>query len=215
MNRRDTILIAVLVNMALLVVLFVLAIKPSTPIEIAKVSLQGEKRPEKLVVIEEKGSLDQVDNLLSKFVAQEVKSQIENVEPTPQPQSQSESVVDQNVKEIIVKQGDSLEKIAKNHHTTVSGIMKLNRLIDSRLHIGQILYVPKLEESVPEIKTVASSQQGTNSKGEGKYYIVKHGDNPWTIAIRNGIKVEELLKLNNLDESKAKKLKPGDKLRIQ
>ena len=200
MNRRDTILIAVLVNMALLVVLFVLAIKPSTPIEIAKVSLQGERKTEKHAVLEEKGSLDQVDNLLSKFVAQEVKSQAEILTQPPQ----IEAISDPEAKEIIVKQGDSLDKIAKNHHTTVSAIMKLNRLIDSRLHIGQILYVPKNEEILPEA-----------NKGEGKYYIVKHGDNPWTIAIKNGIKVEELLKLNNLDESKAKKLKPGDKLRIQ
>ena len=206
MNRRDTILIAVLVNMALLVVLFVLAIKPSTPIEIAKVSLQGERKTEKHAVLEEKGSLDQVDNLLSKFVAQEVKSQAEIL---TQP-LQIEAISDPEAKEIIVKQGDSLDKIAKNHHTTVSAIMKLNRLIDSRLHIGQILYVPKNEEILPEAKPVVSS-----NKGEGKYYIVKHGDNPWTIAIKNGIKVEELLKLNNLDESKAKKLKPGDKLRIQ
>ncbi len=206
MNRRDTILIAVLVNMALLVVLFVLAIKPSTPIEIAKVSLQGERKTEKHAVLEEKGSLDQVDNLLSKFVAQEVKSQAEILTQPPQ----IEAISDPEAKEIIVKQGDSLDKIAKNHHTTVSAIMKLNRLIDSRLHIGQILYVPKNEEILPEAKPVVSS-----NKGEGKYYIVKHGDNPWTIAIKNGIKVEELLKLNNLDESKAKKLKPGDKLRIQ
>ena len=201
-------MIAVLVNMALLVVLFVLAIKPSTPVDIAKVSLQAEKKVEKVAVPEEKGTLDQVDNLLSKFVAQEVRSQAEI--PVLAPSSQLDVISDPDIKEIIVKQGDSLDKIAKNHHTTVSAIMKLNRLIDSRLHIGQILYVPKTEEVFSEAKPVAQS-----NKSEGKYYVVKHGDNPWTIAIKNGIKVEELLKLNNLDESKAKKLKPGDKLRIQ
>ena len=194
--------------MALLVVLFVLAIKPSTPVDIAKVSLQAEKKVEKVAVPEEKGTLDQVDNLLSKFVAQEVRSQAEI--PVLAPSSQLDVISDPDIKEIIVKQGDSLDKIAKNHHTTVSAIMKLNRLIDSRLHIGQILYVPKTEEVFSEAKPVAQS-----NKSEGKYYVVKHGDNPWTIAIKNGIKVEELLKLNNLDESKAKKLKPGDKLRIQ
>lgn len=204
MNRRDTVLISVLVNMALLVVLFVFAIKPSTPIEIAKVSLHQEKKIEKIPVLEEKVSLDQVDNLLSNFVAQqEVKALVEPVIEKP---PEVKPVVDTKRREIIVKQGDSLDKIAKNCHTSVSEIMKLNHLTDSRLHIGQILYVPQGEE--PITKPSASS-------GEGKYYIVKHGDNPWTIAIKNGIKVEELLKLNNLDESKAKKLKPGDKLRIQ
>jgi peptidoglycan endopeptidase LytF len=199
--------------MALLVVLFVFAIKPSTPIEIAKVSLQGEKKPEKVPVIEEKGSLDQVDNLLSKFVADEVKSHTESL-------AQKEVVepnIDSHVKEIIVKQGDTLDKIAKNYRATVSEIMKLNRLSDTRLHIGQILYVPKADDMIFDSKQThsaeISSSRNTN-KSDAKYYIVKHGDNPWTIAIKNGIKVEELLKLNNLDESKAKKLKPGDKLRI-
>ncbi len=197
--------------MALLVVLFVFAIKPSTPIEIAKVSLQGEKKPEKQVSVEEKGSLDQVDNLLSKFVADEVKSHVETL-----PQKEvAESNIDLHVKEIIVKQGDTLDKIAKNYRATVSEIMRLNRLTDSRLHIGQILYVPKNDEFLFDAKQSPMSEIPTSSnKTEAKYYIVKHGDNPWTIAIKNGIKVEELLRLNNLDENKAKKLKPGDKLRI-
>lgn len=193
--------------MALLVVLFVVAIRPSTPMEMAKVSLQGEKKPEKIGALEEKGSLDQVDNLLSKFVAEEVKSQVDPVITQPQ-------FVDSNTKEIIVKQGDTLEKIAKHYQTSVSEIMKINRLVDSRLHIGQLLYVPKVEEILVESKPVNTAPP-SSSKGDAKYYIVKHGDNPWTIAIKNGIKVEELLKLNNLDEGKAKKLKPGDKLRIQ
>lgn len=48
-----------------------------------------------------------------------------------------------------------------------------------------------------------------------KYYTVKNGDNPWTIAVKNHMKVDELLKLNHLDADKAKRLKPGDQLRIQ
>jgi hypothetical protein len=33
--------------------------------------------------------------------------------------------------------------------------------------------------------------------------------------MKNQMKVDELLRLNNLDEEKAKRLKPGDQLRIQ
>ncbi len=212
MNRRDTILVSVLVNMALLVVLFVVAIKPSTPVEIAKVSLHQEKKPEK-VVFEDKASLDQVDNLLSKFVAQEVKAEAE-IQPKVVPKVVEAQSTPVNTKEMIVKQGDSLEKIAKSCRTTVSEIMKLNHLSDSKLHIGQILYVPKIDEMVAS-ETKQSSHSAPSVKGDAKYYVVKHGDNPWTIAIKNGIKVDELLKLNGLDENKAKRLKPGDKLRIQ
>ncbi len=228
MNRRDTILISVLVNMALLTVLFVFAIKPSTPSQIAKINLNQEKKKEKEIKIEEKVSLDQVDNLLSKFVAEEVKSSSEIIEDVKKEeikqvkQKEEHRVFDPSVKEIIVKQGDSLDKIAKLHRTSISEIMKLNHLNDTRLHIGQILYIPKVEDRYfetrkPEKEVVSKTQDANYSieKGEVKYYIVKHGDNPWTIAIKNGIKVEELLRLNQLDENKAKKLKPGDKLRIQ
>ncbi|NGX46548.1 MAG: hypothetical protein K940chlam2_01740, partial [Chlamydiae bacterium] len=44
---------------------------------------------------------------------------------------------------------------------------------------------------------------------------VVSGDNPWTIAVKNRIKVDQLLKLNGLNEEKARCLKPGDRLRIR
>jgi len=47
------------------------------------------------------------------------------------------------------------------------------------------------------------------------YYTVKVGDNPWTIAMKHHMKVEELLRINSLNEEKARKLKPGDRLRIR
>lgn len=48
-----------------------------------------------------------------------------------------------------------------------------------------------------------------------QFYVVQCGDNPWTIAIKHHIKVSELLKLNHLDNKKARQLKPGDRLRIR
>lgn len=52
-------------------------------------------------------------------------------------------------------------------------------------------------------------------KEDVEYYIVKSGDNPWTIAHKHHMQVEELLRLNNMDEVKAKRLRPGDRLRIK
>jgi LysM repeat protein len=48
-----------------------------------------------------------------------------------------------------------------------------------------------------------------------EYYTVKVGDNPWTIAKKHNLKVEELLKLNGLNEQRARKLKPGERLRVK
>jgi LysM repeat protein len=44
---------------------------------------------------------------------------------------------------------------------------------------------------------------------------MKVGENPWAIAIRHHMKLDELLRLNGLNEEKARKLKPGDRLRIR
>ena len=214
MNRRDTVLVAVLVNVGLVVILFVFGIKPASPIELAK---NIEKKEEVLGKKEEdpSTSIDQVDQILSKYIEKEQPAVIEPVAIEQKPvqvvkpvKKKSVAVTDESLKEVIVKQGDMLEKIAKVHKTTVEEIMRINALTSTRLQIGQILYVP-LNPSASTLNKVAAPTS------EPKYYVVKNGDNPWTIAIKNKIRVEELLRLNNLDEAKAKRLKPGDRLRIK
>ena len=112
-------------------------------------------------------------------------------------------------KELVVKKGDVLEKIAKLYHTNVQELMKVNKLSSTNLHIGQVLKVPNITGAV---KASVASAKSENSV---KYYTVKSGDNPWTIAVKNHLKVEELLRLNNMDEARARKLKPGDQMRIR
>jgi peptidoglycan endopeptidase LytF len=124
--------------------------------------------------------------------------------------------------EFAVRKGDSLEKIAKAHHTTVDELLKMNQLPSSFLRVGQILKVPteRAMVSSPKIKS-AASEKGVASKGtpasaaSPEYYTVKVGDNPWTIAMKHHMKVDELLRLNALNEEKARKLKPGDRLRTR
>lgn len=221
MNRKDTILIAVLINMALLVVMFIVALKPADKLVIA--SLQNQETADvktPLKSVESETSIDQVDEILSKYVEKEVvveapplekpAKEINSIETLIKPATLApvEKEVKKQYKEVIVKQGDVLEKIARNHHTTVTEIMRINKMNSTRLQIGQILYVPTSGFS-------SSSSTHSTIEQEPKYYIVKNGDNPWTIAIKNGIKVEELLRLNNLNDEKAKRLKPGDRLRIK
>ncbi len=126
-------------------------------------------------------------------------------------QSAPEQKQTQNV-EVTVKKGDVLEKIARQHKTTVDAILKANNLSSVKLKIGQVLKVPSGQKSSATVTAKASTPSASN---DAKYYTVKNGDNPWTIAVKNRMKVEDLLKLNNLNEEKARKLKPGDKLRIQ
>jgi len=217
MNRKDTILVAVLINMALLVVMFVGAVKPATTIDSVQPKKEGSAHLLAKVAPEKKPSIDQVDQILSKYVETPVKEEtpVASVEvsqlatSTSFPELQEVNESKRQYKEVIVKQGDVLEKIARNHHTTVDEVMRINKMSSTRLQIGQILYIPI--HTASDIAAVGSNVM----EGQTKYYVVKNGDNPWTIAIKNGIKVEELLRLNGINEEKAKKLKPGDRLRIK
>lgn len=114
------------------------------------------------------------------------------------------------LKEVKVKSGDVLEKIARQNGVSVDDLMKTNHLTSTRLKIGQVLKVPAKSSAKAQNSSLANATDTA-----AQYYTVKNGDNPWTIAVKNHLKVEELLKLNGLNEEKAKRLKPGDKLRIR
>ncbi|CRH46911.1 muramidase [Chlamydia trachomatis] len=108
---------------------------------------------------------------------------------------------------VIVKKGDFLERIARSNHTTVSALMQLNDLSSTQLQIGQVLRVPKTNKTEKDLQVKTPNLED--------YYVVKEGDSPWAIALSNGIRLDELLKLNGLDEQKARRLRPGDRLRIR
>lgn len=112
--------------------------------------------------------------------------------------------------EIIVQKGDSLEKLARLHHTTVDALIKHNHLPSTFLKVGQRLKVPS-EKNLPMKERTVSQP----ASGSVEYYTMKVGDNPWSVAMRHHLKVDELLKLNGLNEEKARKLRPGDRLRIR
>ena len=105
-----------------------------------------------------------------------------------------------------MKKGDVLEKIARQNQVTVDDLMRANKLSSSRLKIGQTLKIPG-KGSNQSIATVSNET--------AQYYTIKTGDNPWTIAVKHHMKVDELLKLNNMNEDKARRLKPGDRIRIK
>jgi membrane-bound lytic murein transglycosylase D len=84
----------------------------------------------------------------------------------------------------VVKEGDSLWKIANRYNTTVNVIKALNRLESSNLGIGQVL--------------ILSSGVTASKSGNTQEYIVKEGDSPYLIAKKNQMNLSEFLNLNNL-----------------
>lgn len=244
MTRKGTIIIAVLVNACLLIMLFITATTteeeifldsttvmhpPSSRQEIAmdkplfeetvqkippsghkdslaeKTSKQTvEKTPETVVV----KTSENVRHKLPKIAGAkpEVKAPV-IAKQTTVVKKVEKAKVDPVVRTVTVKKGDTLERIAKRYGSTVKRIVAANHLPSTFLRIGQVLKVPT------EKSTKVKGQNQLSS--DATYYVVKPGDNPWTIAMKHHMKVNELLKLNHLDEKKAKRLKPGDRLRIR
>lgn len=120
--------------------------------------------------------------------------------------------------EVAVKRGDALEKIARANRTSVDAIKKVNNLANDKLKIGQVLKVPV---GTQKAKTTASKDKPKPEKqvaiasSDEVFYTIKSGDNPWKIAKQNNVKFDDLLKLNNLNEEKAKNMKVGDVIRVK
>lgn len=221
MSRRDTILIAILINAGLLLILFITAVTTDHD-DIAKQEerVVSSESVETISVQEEKRDplvRDEVDQVLKRVMRPSPMQAIAS------PSSQEEKVSSVSVSEenslgdrgkfveVVVKRGDFLEKIAKANATTVEEIMKVNGLLDTRLKIGQVLLLPLPDQDVLE----KSKEEADKRDEEVLYYTVKSGDNPWLIAMKHRIKLEDLLRLNDLDEEKAKRLSPGDQIRIR
>ena len=254
MSRRDTIIIAVLINAGLLLVLFATALPSKEESEsdnalsqvveeIDVTTTQAGKTSDTIAIV----PTDEVDMVLSEWnikpgegtleVALEAPVKLKTNDSDDKSSTsiialseESKILSSSDYLQVTVKKGDALEKIAKANNTTVQEITKLNQLSSSStLQVGQVLKVPKkkdTEVSPKKESDVAKSTKKnsvekkelsakTKSSDKDQYYTVKSGDNPWLIASKNDMKLEDLLKLNNLDDTKARKLKPGDRIRIK
>ncbi len=232
MNRKNLIILAVLVNAGLMTVFFISALKSNGEDEVVTTSMPISL-PVAQAPITQSAPADEMDQVLKQHATSEIApavltmtatettvqsssspltqasfaDDLKAISQTETPaQAQEKPLAAAHTSEVTVKKGDVLEKIARRHGISVDDLMKTNGLSSSRLKIGQVLKVPAKNAPKAEVAKQAGGEE---------FYIVKNGDNPWTIAVKNHIKVEELLKLNGLNEEKARRLKPGDKLRIK
>lgn len=253
MSRKDTILIAVIINAGLLAILFATAIiydadykvLEETAIQPALVDHQPTlAQPESQPVLIATGpSVDEVDNVLKtyEYHARQTYKASEPVQdvfinepamPVSVPLEEEESFQSpghyqenrpitngqESYVEVTVKKGDVLEKIAKTNGTTVAAIKKANQLQGERLQIGQVLRIPIKREQSPLINPVMPVKRPVEvqeEREEAVYYVIKNGDNPWKIARQFNVKFDDILRLNHLDEEKARNLKVGDRIRVK
>lgn len=241
MDKKHSIVISVVVNAALLLVLFIAAVKkhdnvmtmPSSPqmVQTEKEAKEMEQlhplfsglpQSEKKKDTQEQSfdTLASVDEIIipqkEQIKPEKVQAEAQVVYKLPSlattESTSSQPKIIQAKKEmfqeVLVQKGDSLEKIAKRYGIKIAEIKEINKIEGHLLQIGQGLLLPK-DAQKKQPTTPAKPQEA------GEYYTVKRGDNPWTIAMKHHLRVDELLKLNHLDQEKAKKLRPGDKLRIR
>jgi len=102
----------------------------------------------------------------------------------------------------IVKRGDSLWIIARRFDTTTKKLQKLNMLLNTNLHIGQVLKIPGQKES-----------PAPATKESLRTYLVKRGDSPFRIAKNHNVPLERFLRTNNL--TPRSKIYPGQKVYVE
>lgn len=217
MSRRDTIIVAVLVNVVLLMILFATAVHSDNGAkkekkQLAK-SINTEKKQDRFS--DYVAAIPETEELISLSEESDITAESADVKKVEdittnmaaKPAEKAPDRIETHCLDITVKRGDVLEKIARANHSTVSLIMQANNLNSTQLRVGQVLKVPIMDNK--------KGPQKESVDLENLYYTVKEGDSPWLIASKNQIRLEDLLLLNSLDEGKARRLKPGDKLRIK
>lgn len=239
MTRKDIIIISVLVNAGLLAILFVMAIntqedgvveEPSVNLalhekKVVEPTIEPEIIPLASLNTTSQGE-DELDRVLKDYAIpvhaeiydeenpENFQKEIEVAQITPSGRDEGGFI------EITVKRGDALEKIARANGVTVSAIKKINNLKNEKISIGQVLKIPKakLEKdpiAVQDNKPAKKTEKNVDSSDNVVYYTIKSGDNPWKIAKQHHVNFEDLLRLNQLDEEKARNLKIGDRIRVK
>lgn len=110
-----------------------------------------------------------------------------------------------------VRQGDTLEKIARRNGTTVKRLCQLNGISENKIiHPGDRLKVSGSAKSqTGQSKQVAQGGQGS----QGATYTVRSGDTLSKIARANGTSVRALCQLNGIKETSV--LRVGQKLKVK
>jgi peptidoglycan endopeptidase LytF len=258
MSRRDTIIIALLVNAGLLALIFMLAVNPeddsivdspeiTKSIVDTRSQVPAARNPAPVALVSNAVN-DEVDNFLKDLAAEDAKQPLlfddeSYIELKPEtavaakPVVYKESLSEDGTSyvEVTVKRGDALEKIARSNGVTIEALKKANNLTTAKLSIGQVLRIPlsnKMEAAAAAPKpavppkpaapqpvavapVVKAPEPKPVSAADIQYYTIKSGDNPWKIAKQFNVKFDDLLRLNNLDEERARNLKIGDKVRVK
>jgi membrane-bound lytic murein transglycosylase D len=106
-----------------------------------------------------------------------------------------------------VRSGETLSSIAARYRCSVTDLKNWNKMSGSLIKVGQQLIV---HERVAT--TTTSSATIKEAEGDARYHVVQAGETLWSIAKSNGISVDRLKELNNIEGNY--QLKIGSKLKV-
>jgi len=130
MNRRDIIIVAVLINAGLLVTLFVSSLKRGQGTDLALSPKKAQQIEIVATPLSPKQGMDQIDQVISQYTAMaKTKEKKKNILPppvlTPAPKKKEKALASSLLRVIAVEKGDVLEKIARTHGVSVNDINSL------------------------------------------------------------------------------------------
>jgi membrane-bound lytic murein transglycosylase D len=107
-----------------------------------------------------------------------------------------------------IRPGDTLAAIARRFHTSVDALRAANGLSSNHIRAGATL---RLASGAAMARPTAPATALTRGQGAG-IYVVRRGDNLWSIARRHGLGSHQLARANGIHPSA--RLLPGQRLRI-
>ncbi|MFT4980207.1 MAG: membrane-bound lytic murein transglycosylase D, partial [Bacteroidia bacterium] len=108
-----------------------------------------------------------------------------------------------------IKRGETLGGIAARYRVRVSDLRSWNGIRGNLIREGQNLVVYSRSAAKPKPSTSTAT---ASTNGKGVYHTIQSGDTLWDIAKKNGISVDKLRSLNNINNHY--RLKIGSKLKI-
>ena len=105
---------------------------------------------------------------------------------------------------ILVKGGDTLSTLARRHRIDQASIRRSNGLTGDRIRVGQTLFIPKSAQ--------AAERYPITRRIAGRTHKVQAGDSLWSIAERYNVRIDQLVRWNELHPKTP--LKVGSRLSI-
>jgi len=101
-------------------------------------------------------------------------------------------IISDDYKNHTIQKGETIWRISKNYSVTVEEICKINNIDDiTKVKTGTTLKIP--------IINLNKTQENINQK-EYKTYTITKGDTLWSLSKKFQTNVDELIKINNIDD---------------